>query len=73
MSMLQPARRPARKSPAAIRHARATPTTANVVDAIEALHEDIITNQKYQRSVNTYLENGVNALLDHFKIPRPKV
>lgn len=39
---------------------------------MRALHEDMITNQNYQRRVNMYLESGVNALLDHFNIDRPK-
>ncbi|MCY4482570.1 MAG: hypothetical protein OXC12_06820 [Spirochaetaceae bacterium] len=79
MSSPQPARQPARKAPGAIQRAKSSPTIENAVDAISALHDDMIVNQSYQREVNVRMENrltgveaGINALLDHFDIPRQK-
>ena len=85
MSAPQPARQrqPARKAPAAIRQAKDNPSVPNAIAAIDALHEDMVANQRYQRDVNVRLETGISrlekgilrletgisSLLEHHKLP----
>ena len=80
MSTPQPTRRaqPGSRVSGAIDKAKSNPTSSNLVDAIRAMHDDhtsFVEDEAKrwggQWKTNQRLEAGINALLDHFDIPRP--
>ena len=80
MSAPQPSRQPSRKAPAAITRAKQNPTVGNAVSAIEALHDDMVSEfqvlkedvGKLKEDVGKLkedvgkLKNDVGKLLHHF-------
>ena len=59
MSAPQPSRQPSRRAPAAIKRAKEDPTVANAVSAIEAMHDDMVSEFQV-------LKGDVGKLLHHF-------
>ena len=73
MSAPRPSKQPSRKAPGAIARAKQTPTVGNAVSAIEALHDDMVSEfQVVKGDIATLksdvatLKSDVTKLLHHF-------